>query len=463
TRIERTEAVVLRMEQMVEQLVPEKTNLMSSAGGGGWMGGSTHRGSVNIQLVPKNERQRSSDEIAQTLRRELAGLPGVIIRARASGGNRQMTRMLSGGGGDSRLSLEIRGHDLADAKALAQRAKLVLDQTPGVADARLSREEGRPELAVHVDRQKAALLGLRLSDVANTIQTNIQGTTAAYFRERGFEYPIIVRLRPEDRERAVSVDDVRLSTPGGQVVQAKNLINIDSQLGPVQIERKNQERIVYINAELETALSDAMNAVEARVPQMGVPRGFSVGFGAEAEEQAKAFQQLQMVLILAIILVYAVMASQFESLRDPFIIIFSIPLAAIGVVAVLKLTSTAFSMQAYIGVIMLAGIVVSNAILLIDYTNILRRRDGLPVREAIALSARTRLRPILMTTSTTVLGLVPMALGLGEGSELQAPLARVVIGGLLTSTLITLVFIPAMYTVFEEGWAGMSKRRRVQE
>lgn len=456
TRIERTEAVVLRLEQMVEKLVPEKTDVMSSIGGG-WMGGSTHRGNLTLRLVPKDDRSRSSQEIAAALRRQLSGLPGVIIRARSSGGNQQMTRMLSGGG-DSRLSFEIRGYDLEDARDLGLRAKAILDRTPGVADARIGREEGRPELAVRVDRQKAALLGLRLSDVANTIQTNIQGKTAAYYRERGFEYPIVVRLRPEDREQAVSVDDVRVSTATGQVVQAKNLIDIDSQLGPVQVERKNQERILYVNAELETDLSEAMERVMRQVPQMNVPRGFSVGFGSEAEEQAKAFNQLQMVLILAIVLVYAVMASQYESLRDPFIIIFSIPLAAIGVVAALKLTSTPFSMQAYIGVIMLAGIVVSNAILLVDYTNTLRRRDGMQVRPALVQAGRTRLRPILMTTATTVLGLVPMALGIGEGSELQAPLARVVIGGLLTSTLITLVFVPAMYTVFEEGWRALWTR-----
>jgi HAE1 family hydrophobic/amphiphilic exporter-1 len=456
TRVERTEAVMLRMESLITKLVPEKTSVMSSAGGGGFMGGSTHRGSVTVRLVPKDERNRSNEQIAMMLRRELSGLPGVIVRARASGGNNQMSRMLSGGGG-SRLSLELRGYDLEEAKRLAQRAKVVMDSTPEIADARIGREEGRPELAVHVDRPKAALLGLRLQDVANTIQTNIQGTTAAYYRERGFEYPIVVRLRPEDRERAISVDEVRVSTAAGQVVQAKNLINIDTQLGPVQIERKNQERILYINAELEAPLSEAMDAVLARVGEMQVPRGFSVGFGAEAEEQTKAFQQLQMVLILAVILVYAVMASQYESLRDPFIIMFSIPLASIGVVAALKLTSTAFSMQAYIGVIMLAGIVVSNAILLVDYTNTLRRRDGMGVREAVVLAGRTRLRPILMTSICTALGLVPMSLGIGEGSELQAPLARVVIGGLLTSTLVTLVFVPAMYTLFEEGLAGLRR------
>ena len=165
------------------------------------------------------------------------------------------------------------------------------------------------------------------------------------------------------------------------------------------------------------------------------------------------------MLILAVLLVYAVMASQYESLRDPFIIMFSVPVAAIGVVLSLMLTGTSFSMQAYIGIIMLAGIVVSNAILLVDYINTLRRRDGMELREAVELGGRTRLRPILMTSIATMLGLVPMAIGIGEGGELQAPLARVVIGGLLTSTIVTLVLVPAIYTVFEEGLSGIFKKR----
>ena len=205
-------------------------------------------------------------------------------------------------------------------------------------------------------------------------------------------------------------------------------------------------------------LSEAVANVQARLPELNIPRDFEVGFGNEVEEQARSFRELQLVLILAIILVYAVMASQYESLRDPFIIMFSIPLAAIGVVGILLLTRTPFSMQAYIGVIMLAGIVVSNAILLVDYANTLRRRDKLPLREAIEQAGQHRLRPILMTSICTTLGLVPMALGIGEGSELQVPLARVVIGGLVTSTLITLVFVPAMYTLFEEGIGGLLRR-----
>lgn len=460
SRLENTEAVLIGLEERIRQNVPEALMLITqvNGGGGGWGGGSTHRGNVNVRLVPRDERTRSSEEIAMQLRRELSGLPGVIIRARPSGGQNQMMRGMGGGGGDSRLSIEILGHDLEQSKRIAQDLKAMLDTTPGVADTRLQREEGRPELAVRVDRDKAALLGLTVTGVANTIRTNVAGTQAAMFRDAGNEYPIVVRLRQEDREEVAEVGDVLLNTAAGQTVPAKNVMTIDRETGPVSIERKNQERVQRVNAETETTLSEAVAAVQARMGEISVPKDFAVGFGNEVEEQAKSFNELRLVLILAIILVYTVMASQYESLKDPFIIIFSIPLAAIGVVGMLMVTKTPFSMQAYIGVIMLAGIVVSNAILLVDYTNTLRHRDKMELRAALELAGRHRLRPILMTSLCTALGLVPMALGIGEGAELQAPLARVVIGGLMTSTVITLVFVPAMYTLFEEGWSGIFKK-----
>ncbi len=464
TRVELTEGVLMRLEDAIRSLVPEATMLITSAGGGGmgggFGGGSGHRGNVNVRLVPKDERQRSSEVIAMMLRRELSGIPGVIVRARQSGGQ-QMRGMPGGGnqGGDgSRFSVEISGHDLDLSKRLAQDTKTLLDSTPGIADSRVGREEGRPEIAVRVDRDKAAILGLSVTGVANTIRTNLAGTQAAMFRDAGNEYPIVVRLRQEDRREIASVGDVLLSTPQGQVLPAKNVMVTAREQGPVQIERKNQERIQRVNAEVETTISEAVAAVQERLPEIQVPQGFAVGFGNEVEEQRKSFRELQLVLVLAILLVYTVMASQYESLRDPFIIMFSIPLAAIGVVGALLLTRTPFSMQAYIGIIMLAGIVVSNAILLVDYANTLRHRDKMGIRRAIETAGRHRLRPILMTSVCTMLGLVPMSLGIGEGSELQVPLARVVIGGLLTSTMITLVFVPAMYTLFEEGWRGIFKR-----
>jgi HAE1 family hydrophobic/amphiphilic exporter-1 len=470
TRVERTEEALLSLEERVNQLVPEKRDVIVNGGGGGGNnggnynggGGQTHRGQIRIILKPRTERTRTSDQIAQSLRRDLAGLPGVVVRANPAGGNFQINRLLGGGNNGnqqgSRLSLEIRGHDLDDARRIAQDVRAMMEQTPGIADVNIGREEGRPELSVRVDRPKAALLGLTVSGVATTIQTNVAGTTAAQFRERGNEYPIIVQLRQADRQEVGDVGDVLLSTQNGQVVPAKNVLAVTRDAGPVQIQRKNMERITNVNAEIEVPLSDAVKAVQDRLGQIRVPPDFAVGFGPELEEQAKSFRQLQLVLILAVLLVYAVMASQYESLRDPFIIMFSVPVAAIGVVGSLILTGTSFSLQAYIGIIMLAGIVVSNAILLVDYINTLRRRDGMPLREAVEIGGRTRLRPVLMTSIATMLGLVPMAIGIGEGGELQAPLARVVIGGLLTSTMVTLVLVPSVYTLFEEGWAGLFRR-----
>ena len=459
TRIERADQIAQRLEEMVRASVPEQIALISSAGAGGF-GGSSSNVNLTVKLKPRDERTRSSDQIATDLRSVLVGLPGTVITTRASGGNQQLTRALGGGNQDSRFAVEIRGEDIAESKRIGLDIVEALKETAGVANPQLGRDEGRPEMTIRVDRPKAALLGLSVQGVANTIRTNIGGTQAAFYRERGKEFPIIVRLREEDRERVDSVNEVLISTPQGQVLQAKNLLDLRPQTGPTQIERKNQQRITRVNAELQygTALGEAVKAVQAKLPSVSVPQGFQIGLGAEVEQQAQAFRQLQVLLLLGVLLVYAVMASQYESLRDPFIVMFSVPVAAIGVVAALKLTSTTFSLQAYIGVIMLAGIVVSNAILLVDYTNILRRRDGKALREAVELAGRTRLRPILMTTLTTILGLVPMSLGIGEGAELQAPLARVVIGGLAASTLVTLVLVPSVYTLFEEGWTGLRRK-----
>ena len=472
TRIERTDAIMSRLEASVKQLVPEAVTVIASAGqqggggggGGGFGGGGTARGYIQLFLVPKDDRKRSSEQIAFDLRRQLTGIPGVIVRANSGGGNNQIDRLMSGGlnNGGGRMSVEVRGEDLVEGRRIAQDVMDLLQTTPGVADPRLSRDDARPEMAVQVDRPKAALFGLNTSQVANTIRTSVGGTIAAQFRQSGFEYPIVVRLREEDRMYIADVNDVTLTTPAGASLPAKNLMSIQSQLGPAQIDRKNQERIITVSADPEVSLSQAVNAVNQRLPQLPRPQEFSVGFGAEVEQQARAFNELRMVLILALILVYAVMASQYESLRDPFIIMFSVPTAAIGVVLALYLTNTSFNLQAYLGVIMLGGIVVSNAILLVDYTNVLRRRDKMELREAVEVAGRTRLRPILMTSLATMLGLVPMALGIGEGSELQVPLARVVIGGLLTSTFITLVFVPTVYTLFEEGLPGLRKKRSVE-
>jgi len=220
--------------------------------------------------------------------------------------------------------------------------------------------------------------------------------------------------------------------------------------GPVLIERKDQERIVTVSADISgRSMSSVLSDIRKLLQNIPLPQDFTIGFGGDYEEQQKSFRELTLSCALALVLVYMVMACQYESLRDPFVVMFSVPLAAIGVILMLFFTGTTFNVQSFIGCIMLGGIVVNNAILLVDHTNLLRRRDAMPIREAIEEAGRRRLRPILMTAGTTVIGLLPLGLGLGEGGEAQAPMARVVIGGLLSSTLITLVFVPVVYSIFE--------------
>ncbi|MDZ7375405.1 MAG: efflux RND transporter permease subunit, partial [candidate division KSB1 bacterium] len=349
------------------------------------------------------------------------------------------------------VSVEIRGYDLKTAHELAQRVEQVVKRVPGITDTKISREEGSPEQVIRIDRQKAADLGLSVVRIGNTLQTAIGGTAASYFRDAGKEYRILVRLSEEDRKNLADLLDLTVVNSRGEPIILRNVVEAVPQEGPVRIERKDQERIITINAnftgrDMGSVIADIRKELRA-IP---VPKDFAITFGGDYEEQQKAFRELMFGFALAILLVYLVMAGQFESWRDPFVVLFSIPMAVIGIALTMILTGTIFSMQAFIGCIMLAGIVVNNAILLVDYTNQLRRNEGLALMEAITLSGSRRLRPILMTTLTTVLGLLPLSFGLGEGGETQAPLARVVIGGLLSSTLITLVLIPVVYSIFEQ-------------
>ncbi len=451
TRIETTEALAMEMEAMVLREVPETEHVLTEVGGGGWRQSQTHRADIRLQLVERSERNRSTQEIANDLRPLLMGRPGMRGFARAGGGNWLM-RM--GRGGEDRVSVEIRGHDIRVADALAQQVKDVIEKVPGVTDAQIDDREGTPEMLVRVDREKAATMGLNVSDLADALRTTVGGHIASMFRQGGNEYNILVRLQEEDRQRLASVEHIPLSMPAGPVGQSvpvSSLVRMERREGPVEIERKDQERVVTVRANIaDRDLGSIMADIDEGLRGRTLPRDFSIFYGGEYEEQQESFRGLLFCLILAVILVYMVMAAQFESLRDPLVILFAIPFAAIGVVLMLFLTGTTFNIQAFIGVIMLTGIVVNNAIVLVDYTNQLRRRDGLPLRQAVELAGRRRLRPILMTTLTTVLAMIPMALGLGEGGEVQAPMARVVIGGLTVSTLITLVLIPTLYTTVEE-------------
>ncbi len=463
TRLAVTDAVARELEDLIAREVPEAEHVLTEVGGGGWRESATNRADIRIKLVDQAHRRRSSQHIAAALRPHLIRRPGMRAFARAGGG---LYIMRLGQTSGDRIAVEIRGHDMSVAGDVARTVKAVVESVPGVTDARISRRDGVPEMRITIDRQKAATMGLNVSDVAETLRTTVGGRVATRFRQGGNEYDILVRLQEADRQRLASIERIPISTPFGDIVPVSSLIRMQRREGPVSIERKDQERIVTVSANIAGRdLGSVMADIDARLRELPLPRDFAIMYGGEYEEQQKAFRQLLLCLILAIVLVYMVMAAEFESLRDPLVILFSVPLAAIGVIVMLFLTNTTFNIQAFIGTIMLAGIVVNNAIVLVDYTNLLRRRDGLPLRQAVELAGRRRLRPILMTTLTTVLALVPMALGLGEGGEVQAPMARVVIGGLLTSTLITLVFIPTLYTMMEQRVAGEEQeeeRRDIQ-
>jgi HAE1 family hydrophobic/amphiphilic exporter-1 len=435
--------------EMVKKLVPEIMILEEGAGSGGWRGGA-NQGNVTLRLKPKSQRTRASAEIAADLSRRLSEqVPGALIRTRVSGG--QMMFGMRGGGGTERLQVEIRGYDMEVAQALAEQVKRVVENTRGVTDVRISRREGTPEQHFLIDRQKASEMKLSVNQIADFIQTILMGTQASQFREGGREYRILVKVKDSERLDITDILDLTMTNSEGQAVSLKNVINVQPKRGPQQIERRDRERAITVSGELAGRdLGSAIAEVRQSLKSVPVPRDFTIGFTGDYEEQQKAFRELLISILLAIFLVYMVMAMQYESLRDPLVVMFSVPLAVIGVVFILLLTGTTFNVETYIGCIMLAGIVVNNAILLVDYTNLLRRRDKMEMREAIEEAGRRRLRPILMTALTTIIAMIPLALGIQEGSEVQSPLARAVIGGLTSSTLITLIVVPVVYSFFEK-------------
>ena len=441
---------------IVKKEVPEIESMVESMGGSSFRGSGSHVGEMRVSLVPQSQRSRSSEEISTDLRRKLADIPGLRTRIR-SGQGFFLLRMGTSGG--DQVQIEIRGYDLETADALAKQVASLTEEVGGVTDAQISREIGTPEEIIVIDRLKAADMKLTVSQIAYTLQTFLTGTRASNYREAGDEFWIRVKVKDAEKMSLEDILDLTLTNSDGQPVMLRNVVSMQPRRGPVQIQRKDQERIITVSANIsERDMGSVITDIRERLRFLPVPRDFSIVFSGDYEEQQKAFRELFFGLILALMLVYMVMASLYESLRDPFVVMFSIPLAAIGVILMLFLTNTTLNVQSYIGCIMLGGIVVNNAILLVDYTNLLRRRDKMPLRKAIEEAGRRRLRPILMTATTTIMALFPLALGLSEGGEAQAPMARAVIGGLLSSTLITLVIVPVVYSVFE-GWG---KKRKAQ-
>ena len=444
TRITLVDELSRLVEATVNEHVPEKVSWVTSVGAPR-RGGSFSRMNMRVSLSPAAQRTRSNEDIANDLRDLLSdAVPGMTIRTRAPQGQFLLNRLL---GGDDGLTVEIRGFDLATLNHLANELADAIEPIKGITDVEVSSEEGLPQEEISIDRAKAADLGFNPRDVARFIETAMAGSNAGDYQVDGNAYRILVRLRDAERMDLDDILDLSLTTNEGRQVALRNLIETERGDGPLLIERKDQQRIVSIDVNIAgrdtvSVARDIMREMES-VPR---PEGFSFRLAGDYEEQQQAQSELLLSLLLALVFVFMVLACQYESLIDPLIVMVSVPMAAIGVLVTLYLTNTTFNLQSYIGCIMLTGIVVNNAILLVDQASQLVKK-GMSVNDAVAEAGRRRLRPILMTTCTTVLALIPLALGIGEGADAQAPLARVVTGGLAGASLITLVLIPVVFSL----------------
>jgi len=457
SRYETTDSVARQMEKIILAAVPETQVLITDVGintnakGGGGIGGGgnsgSHAGNIQVGLVSPEERSRSMFEIAADVRRKLAKLPGVQVFVTPSG----ILRTLLNFGSSAPLDVEIRGFDLETGNALAKEIAQIVRSTPGAADVQISRDDNLPELHINIDRNKAGVLGIDVASISNTINTCMNGTVASLYTDpvSGNLYNILVRLNQNYRDQIEDLKQLTITTASGQQVLLGNIATIEKRNGPVQIDRKYQQRLIEVTANaVGRDLGSVSKDIQDKLDKLNVPQGFEIKQTGNVEQQKKTFGDLSLAFILAIILVYVVMASQFQSFLDPFIIMFTVPLGITGVLWMLFLTHTTLSVTSFEGVIVMVGIVVSNGILLVDYTNHLRA-SGLELHEAVVRGGKTRLKPILMTSLATVLGLIPMAAGIG-GESTQAPLAIAVIGGLTFATVLTLFFVPILYTIFEE-------------
>ena len=453
TRLEVTDKTASDAESLIKEFAPEQKFIFSRSGQTSGIGvafgstSGTHTVSAGTKLVKKDKRKRSDDEVAGVLREKIKKLPG-IQKMNIAAGN-PLGRIITGSGG-KKIQIEIFGHSFEQTDKLAKEIKEIVEKTSGAVDVSITRELERPELQVEVDRIKASALGLNMNTITDSISSYIEGAVATRYREMGNTYDVRVRLEEFDRQKIEDMENLIIVSPyTKKKIRLMNIAKIAETVGPIEIERKNRERVVKVEANTSgRSLGKIMDDIKDGVGKMAIPEGISINYGGEAEEQREAFTDLFLLLLLGIALVYMVMAAQFESLLDPFIVMFAIPFTFTGVILAFILTKTPLSTIAFLGIVMLTGIVVNNAIVLISYINILRAR-GLKVVEAITEGGKDRLRPVLMTTLTTLFAMVPMALTRGEGSEIWQPLGITMIGGLSVSTLITLLFVPTLYAVFE--------------
>jgi HAE1 family hydrophobic/amphiphilic exporter-1 len=456
--LDTTRATVDKIYRIIEENVPEKKRALINVGSSGMLfsTGGSNTASIRLALVDADKRSRTDKQVTEALRPLLAQVPGATVRFTSGFGP-----MSGGGATTGGLTVSIRGYDLEKGKVLAEQVKKVMDSVDTVKDARISREEGLPEYRIRVDRNRAAQYGLTAAQVGTTIKRAFEGEAVAKVLEEGNEVDVRVRFRPEDRLSSRDLDLISISTPTGGSVPLTDLLRVDRGYGPVSIQREGQQRVINIDAQVLGDVRSAVARIKTGVDRLVIPPGFAIIYGGSWEDIQKTIKDLVMVLALSIILVYFIMAAQFESFRDPFIILFTLPTAFIGVIWMHLATGTIFSAFSGIGVLVLVGIVVNNGIILVDYANMLRKR-GYELDRGVLAAGRTRLRPILMTVLTTILGLVPMAFFRGSGSELNRGLGLTVIGGLTLSTLFTLFLVPLLYHLFESG-RERRKRRKLEE
>ncbi len=445
TRLQTTEAVMLEMEEIIRENVDEIENLLLNVGSGGrFSAGGTNRGTITVTFPTVGERTSNPRDVENVLRSQTDRFPGVEIRFSQNRG-----RGLSGG---SPIDVAVESDDYDTAVDVAYDVqRLILEEFPEITEPEVSADEALPELQLTIDRDRAYDFGLTVSQIAREIRANIDGTTAGFYRSGGDELAIRAALRPEDREDTPDLESIFLKASTGELIPVSNFASYTRGSGPVSIQRENEQRTVHVTADLAGGVdaSEIQPALEAAIQNsIPVPEGTSIRFTGEVSAIEETGTQFLIVLAVAVGLVFAVMASQFESFKAPFIIFFAIPMMAIGVLWLYFLLGEPLSMFSLVGLVMLAGIVVNNGIVLVDYTNLLRAR-GADLRQACIDAGRSRLRPVLMTTFTTVLGMVPLAFFPGEGASITQPVGMTIVGGLLSSTAVTLFLIPVLYSIIE--------------
>jgi HAE1 family hydrophobic/amphiphilic exporter-1 len=461
TRVEEARKMNTHLYEMWKQKYPEIEVYQSSMGASdgsniflAMRSSGTHIISYTMKLCDVKNRKRSIFEISDEIRKDLAGMPEIYKFSVTPGGN-----MGSMGTGGSNFEVNVLGYNIEDAEKTAKQVMDLMKKTDGLRDITLSREDYTPQFRVVFDREKLSINGLNITTAASAVRNRINGLTMSQFREEGEEYDITVKDALNYRQSVQDIENMVIFNGQGKGIRLSEVATVIEDLAPPTIEHLDRERVITVTGLVSgRALGDIAKDVQAGLKKIEVPSLISVKISGSVEDQQESFSDMMILLLLVIMLVYIVMAAQFESLRDPFIIMFALPFAFTGVFLALWLTGTSLSLIALIGAVMLVGIVVKNGIVLIDYINLNKQR-GSSIHRSVIKGGKSRLRPVLMTTATTLLGMLPMALGIGEGSEIWQPMGISIIGGLTLSTILTLIIVPVVYTSFH-GRDIRAKRKK---